>query len=80
VCFRRQGRAELAREWLLYAAAWAFSPLYALMLYPLAALFYGADLGWTTAQIQNAFVIAVAYCGVSVVRTWRPAVAPARKV
>lgn len=61
VWFRRQGKPELAREWLLYAAAWAFSSLYALMLYPLAALYYGPDVGWTAAQIQNAFVIAAAY-------------------
>ena len=79
VRFRRQGKPELAREWLLYAATWAFSSLYALMLYPLAALFYGPDVGWTTAQIQNAFVIAAAYCGVTVIRTWRPAVTGARK-
>jgi hypothetical protein len=72
VWFRRQGKPELAREWLLYATAWAFSSSYALMLYPLAALFYGPDVGWATAQIQNAFVIAAAYCGVTVIRTWRP--------
>jgi hypothetical protein len=71
VRFRRQGKPDLAREWLLYAVAWAFSPLYSLLLYPLAALFYGPDLAWTTAQIQNAFVIAAVYCGVTVVRTWR---------
>lgn len=79
VRFRRQGRAELAREWLVYAAAWAFSPLYSLMLYPLAALFYGPDVAWTTAQIQDAFVIAAVFCGITVIRTWRPAVMGVRK-
>jgi hypothetical protein len=79
VWLRRQGKPELAREWLLYAATWAFSPLYSLMLYPLASLFYGPDVAWTTAQIQNAFVIAAVYCGVTVIRTWRPAMAGARK-
>jgi hypothetical protein len=78
VWFRRQGRAELAREWLFYAAAWVFSPLYSLMLYPLASLFYGPDVAWTTTQIQNAFVIAGVYCGITVIRTWRPAVMVAR--
>ena len=71
VWFRRQGKPELAREWLIYAATWAFSPLYSLMLYPLASLFYGQDLAWTTTQIQNVFVIAVVYCGITVIRTWR---------
>lgn len=79
VWFRRQGKAELAREWLLYAAAWAFSPLYSLMLYPLAALFYGPDVAWTTTQVQSAFVIAAMYCGITVKRAWRPAVTVARK-
>jgi hypothetical protein len=49
------------------------------MLYPLASLFYGPDVAWTTAQIQNAFVIAAVYCGITVIRTWRPAMTGVRK-
>jgi hypothetical protein len=72
VMFQRRGSIDLAREWKFFALVWAFSPLYSLMLYPLAAFFYGADLAVTTAQMQGVFVFVLAYAAVAVIRTWRP--------
>jgi hypothetical protein len=78
VWFRKQGNADTAREWTLYALVWAFSPVYSLMLYPVAVFFYGPDVALTTAQMQGVFVFAMAYYGISVLRTWRPVAAALR--